>query len=202
LFLILNEGKNLNIEWFSSRDLKKEVSRKIVNTEIVLDIGCGIYPQNLNECRTHICCEPFAQYIEYLKANNTNKEKLFLYYNCSWEEILGIVCEKSIDSIFLIDVVEHLEKSKGIELLELTVKIAKRQVIVFTPLGFIQQTSSDGKDCWGLDGGIWQEHCSGWYPEDFDDRWEISASIANHFRDNMGRSYEKPFGAFWAIRNL
>ena len=192
----------MNIKWFSSKDLRTEVSKKIIKTDIVLDIGCGIYPQEFNKCKVHICCEPFAQYIEYLILNNSSADTLFLYYNYRWDEIINIVREKSIDSIFLIDVIEHIEKEKGIELLTLSQKIAKKQIVIFTPLGFISQKSKDGKDCWGLDGGKWQEHCSGWYPEDFDDSWEILASIANHFRDNLGRSYEKPFGAFWAIKNL
>lgn len=192
----------MKINWFSSKDLRAEVSKRIIETDVVLDIGCGIYPQSFNKCKTHICCEPFAQYIEYLVSNSIYSDKLYFYYNSSWNEILKIICEKSVDSIFLIDVIEHIEKEKGIELLKQTQKIAKKQIVIFTPLGFIKQISYDGKDCWGLDGGDWQEHLSGWYPEDFDDDWEIFASIANHFNDNMGRSYEKPYGAFWAIRTF
>ncbi len=102
----------------------------------------------------------------------------------------------------MIDVVEHLEKEEGLRLLCLTERIARRQIVLFTPLGFMPQEHLDGKDAWGLEGGRWQEHKSGWLPEDFGESWDIYASEEYHLHDNMGMPLEKPFGVFWAIKNI
>jgi len=51
-----------------------------------------------------------------------------------------------------------------------------------------------------MDGASWQEHRSGWLPEDFDDSWQIFAAKEFHTADNLSRPLERPFGAFWAIK--
>jgi hypothetical protein len=53
-----------------------------------------------------------------------------------------------------------------------------------------------------MDGGKWQEHKSGWMPEDFGDGWEILVSKDFHTEDNLGRPYKTPYGALWAIKTL
>ncbi|HWP41979.1 MAG TPA: class I SAM-dependent methyltransferase, partial [Blastocatellia bacterium] len=105
-------------------------------------------------------------------------------------------------TVFLLDVIEHLEKEESLKLLRATEQIARQQVIIFTPLGFLPQEHPDGKDHWGMEGGSWQTHKSGWLPEDFDDSWDIYAARAYHTHDNLGSEFEKPYGAMWAIKNI
>jgi hypothetical protein len=107
---------------------------------------------------------------------------------------------KSVDTIFLLDVIEHVEKEEGLQLLRETEKIARQQIVLFTPLGFMPQEQLDGEDAWNLNGGAWQEHKSGWLPEDFDDTWMIYACKDFHKVDSKGNLLDKPFGAFWAIK--
>ena len=64
------------------------------------------------------------------------------------------------------------------------------------------QQHPDGKDAWGLDGGMWQEHKSGWSPEDFDDSWDIYASKVFHTADHEGKPFDEPFGAFVAVKTF
>jgi hypothetical protein len=72
-----------------------------------------------------------------------------------------------------VDIIEHLEKDEGMKLLKCTENIARSQVVIFTPYGILPQSHPDGKDAWGLNGCDWQQHKSGWLPEDFDSSYEI-----------------------------
>ena len=152
----------------------------------------------------HICCEPYSEYIAYLQKNIVNadiRDRRYVILNMGWREAVHYFPEKSVDTIFLVDVIEHLEKDEGRALLALTEKVARQQVVVFTPWGFMPQHHSDGKDGWGLSGGEWQEHKSGWLPEDFiGEEWKFIASRDFHALDSMGLPLEHPYGAFWAIK--
>lgn len=189
--------------WFNKDDLIKIIPGKIIKTKIVLDIGCGIMPQKYVTPKTHICCDPYLEYLNVLKKTNGNKtDTSFIYIHSDWETVLKILPEKSIDTIFLLDIIEHVEKQEALKLLKLSEKIARVQIVVFTTLGFIKQEHIDGKDAWGLSGGKFQKHKSGWYPEDFGEGWETYSSKNYHFENNLGIKYKKPHGAIWAIRNF
>jgi hypothetical protein len=193
----------MSINYLNKNDLFPAAVGKLKNTEVVLDIGCGIRPQKLIVPRVHICCDPCAQYVEKLQEKLKNEyDRSYIVIQCGWEEAVNIFPEKSADSVFLLDVIEHLEKEKALEFIKKTEKIARSQVVIFTTLGFIPQRHPDGKDAWGLDGGKWQEHKSGWQSEDFGDSWDIFIAKDYHSRDNLGNIYEKPYGAIIAIKNL
>lgn len=183
--------------------------RKIIKpVQVVLDIGCGIQPQNYVTPLVHICCEPFGEYIEYLQREIYERKKInmidrnYVFINASWSEMAKYIPERSVDTVFLLDVIEHLDKAQGRELLAWAEKIARCQVVVFTPLGFVKQEHPDGKDAWGMGGGGWQEHKSGWVPEDFDDTWQTYATEKFHYKSNLGDPYTVPVGAFYAIKAI
>lgn len=180
--------------------LFETVALRLEQVDLLLDIGCGIRPQQLVRPMTHICCEPCSQYVAHLQAAvAASFDRSYLIVNAGWREAVLLFPAGSVDTVFLVDVIEHLDKEEARELLQATVRLARRQIAVFTPLGFIPQSHRDGKDAWGLDGGAWQEHKSGWSPEDFDDGWEIFLADPFHLADNMGNPLAEPFGAFWAI---
>ena len=193
------------IEWVNKADLYYKLMLKLKPAEIILDIGTGISPQEYIEPSVHICCEPYAEYIEVLKqrikSEFKNKKQKYVLINLNWGEVINIFPKKSIDSVFLIDVIEHLNKEEASILLKRTEEIVTNQIVIFTPLGFMPQTHNDGKDAWGLSGAKWQEHLSGWDNNDFDESWDILAVKAYHFIDNIGNKLEEPFGALWAIKN-
>jgi len=192
-----------NIQWLDKDRLVITAIKAIQYTEIALDIGSGIMPQNYVTPVIHICVEPFDQYVRYLhKKICTSFDRQYIIIKASWEEVLDLFPEKSVDTIFLIDVIEHIEKKVAIRLLKESEKIVRKQIVIFTPLGFVSQHHSDGKDAWGLDGGKWQEHKSGWEPQDFDNSWNIYVTKKFHFTDNLGKKLKKPFGAFFAIKNM
>jgi len=160
----------------------------------VLDIGSGIKPQDLVDCRVHVCVEPFRQYAERLTVENPDA----VVITCGWSDAVHLFPAGSVDTVVLLDVIEHLEKDEGQRLLEATVKIARSQVIVLTPLGFMPQGEGESKDAWGLDGTDWQVHRSGWVPEDFPG-WQSIVCEDFHEEDAYGRPLGEPHGALFAI---
>ena len=194
----------MHIIWLEREYLMPEAIRAMHPVQVLLDIGCGIVPQNYVLPQTHICCEPYPEYVDVLQNKISNLEvcdRNYIIINMGWKEVVSYFPEKSVDSIFLLDVIEHLEKEEGLNLLAKTEKIARQQVIIFTPLGFMPQHHSDGKDAWGLSGGGWQEHKSGWFPEDFiGEEWKCFVAKDYHTVDSHGNTLYPPYGALWAIK--
>lgn len=189
--------------WVEGHELMTAARRAMLPVDVVLDIGCGIVPQDYVSPRTHICCEPYGEYVEHLQkkiAEMDKPDRTYIVLNMGWGDAVNYFPPKSVDTVFLVDVIEHLEKEEGRALLAKTENIARRQVMVFTPLGFMPQHHDDGKDAWGLSGADWQEHKSGWLPEDFGEGWQVIVAKKFHLADSLGRPLENPFGALWAIR--
>jgi SAM-dependent methyltransferase len=67
------------------------------------------------------------------------------------------------DLALLIDVIEHLEKDEGWQVLDDLMRRAK-QVLVTTPFGFRPQE---------IPGMPYETHRSGWYPWEFDRRYRV-----------------------------
>lgn len=193
----------MQVNWVENHQLLTTAASQLQQVNVILDIGCGIIPQSLVKPIVHICVEPFHQYIYELQKKTMNSvDRTWIILKTTWAETIKILPERSVDTVFLLDVIEHLDKEEAKELLRATEAIARKQIVIFTPLGFLPQNHPDGKDAWGFEGGYWQEHKSGWEPEDFDDSYNICASKVFHNFDNMGRAFDKPFGAFWAIKNI
>lgn len=197
-----------NVIYLEAERLFTTALGKLSNVNILLDIGCGIVPQKYIKANVHICCEPFYQYVEVLQKNVLKNRQVehngtsYAVMNATWDQVLNFFPERSVDSVFLIDVVEHLKKEDALELIKKTEKIVKKQIAIFTPLGFLPQEHPDGKDAWGLDGGAWQEHKSGWLPQDFDVSWDILVAEVFHTANNMGKEFDTPHGALWAIKTF
>jgi hypothetical protein len=179
------------------------VRKKLRRVEVLLDIGCGIMPQKYSRPLVHVCCEPFAQYVEVLRDKmRQDADRRYVILHATWAQAVEIFPEASVDSVYLIDVVEHLEKNEALALLRATERLCRKQLVVFTPLGFMPQSYADGKDAWGLDGAKWQEHISGWQPEDFGEGWTVYAAKDYHEKDHTGRVFTTPYGAMWAVKNM
>jgi hypothetical protein len=192
-----------SVHWCSAEALLADINSLLLPCEVLLDVGCGIKPQRYVRPTIHICCEPFAEYVNHLQQDIAvleQRDRTYVVLNMGWSDAVDHFPPNSVDTVFLIDVIEHLEKEEGKKLLALTEKIARKQVAIFTPLGFMPQYHPDGKDAWGLNGADWQEHKSGWVPEDFSEGWQIIAARDFHKTDNLSRPLEKPFGAMWAVK--
>lgn len=166
----------------------------------VVDVGCGINPQSLVTATVHICVDPFLPYLERLREKFGDER--FVLLHGTWDRVLPLLPDASIDSVFALDVIEHLETAEARRLLDEMGRVARKQVVVFTPLGFYPQEYEPGDtDRWGMKGSAWQVHHSGWEPRDFPD-WSIFACREYHVVDQHDRQLPDPVGAFWAIRDL
>lgn len=144
----------------------------------VLDIGAGIRPQTIVRTNRMLCVEPHKPYADVLVRKG--------YAVLQTTAELALVDPRvNVDTVVMIDVIEHMEKDEGARVLELTRRCAS-QVVVFTPLGFIEQTH----DAWNMGGEVWQRHRSGWMPDDFVG-WTIL--LDENFHARLRR------GAFFAI---
>jgi 2-polyprenyl-3-methyl-5-hydroxy-6-metoxy-1,4-benzoquinol methylase len=144
-------------EFFGIQTTLTLLKDHIKNGDKILEIGPG---------RTHLILELFSD-LDYLgleihkpyfeKLNSTvnsfgKKHKIIRYKN---ESVLNCrFTRKEFDWVVLLDVIEHLPKEQGLEILALAKDWSKKGVILSTPNGFYQQGE--------LDGNPNQAHLSGW----------------------------------------
>lgn len=72
--------------------------------------------------------------------------------------------KKKYDVVFCSQVIEHISRKKGTELLNLVEKLAKKRIVIGTPRGFMEQPHEF------LGDNPHQFHKSGWGERDFKDR--------------------------------
>lgn len=127
----------------------------LLECSTVLDVGAGIRPMAWYTPSFHTCVEPYEPYGDVLRAVG------FAVVGLEAHEALRRCGE--YEAIYLLDVIEHMDREVGEEVLRLAAEKATRQVVVLTPDGFQPQS----KDAWGMGGEHWQTHRSGWAARDF-----------------------------------
>jgi len=189
--------------WVDRKEMLSAAVELMRPAEVVLDIGCAFRPQQYIEARTHICCEPYKEYMDRLQLETAGESK-YVYLNTDFTGAIKLFPEKSVDTIFMVDVIEHIDREIGQAGLERLKQIARSQVIIFTPLGYMgQDPCEEGIDPWGMGGVEWQKHRSGWLDSDFPwaEGWSTVACRDFHRVDGYDNSLQTPVGAFWAIWN-
>jgi len=189
------------VTWLEAEELHSEASKRFRHAEVILDVGAGIKPQSYLTPRVHLCLEPHPTYVRRLVELSVDNPGLVPLF-ATWEKGMATIPDKSVDSVFALDFIEHLEKNDGHRFLAEAIRAARQQVIVFTPLGLYQQDYSESSgeiDRWGLDGASWQCHRSGWLPEDFGAGWELLGCRNYYHLDQYDKAMETPIGAIWAI---
>lgn len=179
------------------------VRRKVADVEVVLDIGAGIVPQPfVRKPLVHICVDAHRPYLDHVKRE-VEDDPRFVLVNAGWDEALAMLPDKSVDSVFALDVIEHLEKEEGLRMLAEAERVARVQIVVSTPHGFFPQSyEPGGRDRWGMHGGHWQTHRSGWTPEDFGAGWTFVISPDYITVDEHNEVMDEPMAALWALRDI
>lgn len=136
----------------------------------VLDIGAGLRPMPWYAPKRHICVEPHPPYAERLRAAG------YEVWETTALNALRDLEPGEFDAVYLLDVVEHMQRADGAEVLLFARKLRPKQIVVFTPNGFLPQEN----DAWGLGGEYWQKHRSGWTPGDFPG-WTIEHYMGMQF---------------------
>jgi hypothetical protein len=131
-----------------------------IEVDEVADIGAGIRPVQWRNFKRHVCVEPHPAYCDKLEAAGYETV-------CATAQEYLSTC-KPIEAIYLLDVIEHMHKNDGWHVIGLALEKATKQIIIYTPKGFLPQD----EDAWGLGGDHWQKHRSGWLPGEFEG-WRI-----------------------------
>jgi hypothetical protein len=159
-------------------------SLKIKAAKVVMDIGSGKRPQAQEFFKPDIiyCFDPTYE-------THISHEGIHMIHG-TWKTAIDTMKIVPTDTVFLMDVIEHLPKQEAVSLLKETEGLVKKQIVVFTPLGFMEQ-----------DDGEWNTHRSGWLPEDFKVGWKTFVFPNFHRTGLKDRVLEKPHGALLAIYN-
>lgn len=127
------------------------VAARVRPHDDVLDFGCGIMPATGGRLavKRHVGVDSFQPYLDVIGppailARLPEATKLF--------------DDNSFDMVLLLDVVEHLSKADAIATIIDSERIARREVIVFTPQGFVPQA---GWGAWDMPHNEDQAHLCG-----------------------------------------
>jgi len=179
------------------------VTARVNQVSVVLDLGAGICPQTFIRPRVHICVDAHAPYLAHLKAR-VGVNRRYVFVHAEWHRFVPMLPDKTVDTVFALDFIEHLEKPDGLRMLREAERVARSQVVVYTPHGFFPQSYGDPSkpDRWALDGGFWQNHRSGWDFDDFGDQWDIVCCPDFIRLDEDNQPMKEPMGALWAIKDV
>jgi hypothetical protein len=193
----------MRVTYADKRDAPAVVAGKIQDVDVVIDLGPGIRPQSFVKPCVHICVDAHRPYLERLKRESADAPQ-YVLINAAWDQAIGLFPDKSVDTVFALDFIEHLDKPDGLRMLREAERVARRQIVVYTPNGFYPQSYEDPRkpDRWGMDGGLWQTHRSGWAPEDFGDDWDVVVCRDWLVLNQDDQPLEEPMGALWAFRTL
>jgi len=127
-----------------------EMANALRGCSSCLDVGCGGgSPVRLIGLDYLVGVDGHAPSLEEAKRNKTHHE----FHLADVRTIGAHFPARRFDACIALDLIEHLTKDDGHQLLKDMEKVASKRVVIFTPNGFVPQQSQ---------GGDLQEHLSGW----------------------------------------
>ena len=128
---------------------------ELMGMEQVLELGCGGHSP-LTQFESDFALDGVDLFEPALETARQTRRYRALYR----QDVTALdFADKCYDAVCGLDLIEHLPRDKGEQLLEQMLRIARRKVILFTPNGFLQQKSYEDN--------LWQVHRSGWTTADF-----------------------------------
>ena len=162
---------SLNIVW---RNLAKDA-------QYILDVGCGKGEpmQFLNRRRRYftVGIDIFQPYIEKCRLQGIHDD----YVMCDVRNLP--FREKSFDIALCLEVLEHMDRKDGERLLDEMERVARKQIILSTPLGPLE--------CKPYDGNLYLEHKYFWNTDDLQQLgYKIIPLGIRDIRDETGFPYK------------
>jgi len=131
----------------------KYLKRELSNCNTALDLGCG-YDSAIQHCNV-----PFSVGVELFEPYLEESKKKGIHSQYIKADIRKVEFKpKGFDAAIAVEVLEHLTKQEGHELLTKMERWAKKKVIITTPNEYLWQN--------GYDNNPLQEHKSGWSTEE------------------------------------
>jgi SAM-dependent methyltransferase len=131
------------------------ISIYLVQCPTVLDIGCGPSPYLTKINKYDFVCGVDAF---FKVCDNIRKNKIYDQVINAQVPFIPIK-NKSFDAVVLFQVIEHLQKNEGYNLIQQVEEIANKVIVITTPNGFVDQETYDNNP--------FQQHKSGWDIDDF-----------------------------------
>jgi hypothetical protein len=151
--------RTASLPFTAERDLYRQLDTLLAPCPEVLDIGCGrCSPVQFYRKGRTVGVDLSDEYLDEARRTGTHDE----LRKASALEIEKEFGPAAFDACIALDLIEHLPKEGGWELLRQMEAVARRRVILFTPNGFLPQRNREREE--------FQEHQSGWTTEDFRSR--------------------------------
>lgn len=128
----------------------------------VLDVACGLsLKSKYIPAQIRVGVDIHEPYFKHIEADVP-----YVVMKYDIRKLKDIFAPKSFDLVIALDIIEHIKKDEGYELMRQCEKIARKAVIIETPKGYVPQNI----DIQGHGGDKWQTHRSGWDVADFTKR--------------------------------
>jgi SAM-dependent methyltransferase len=118
-----------------------------------LDVGCGFNSpvQHLSRRPPRIVgVDGYLPVIEESRSKGIHDE----YHEISLLQIEEQFGPESFDCVIASDIIEHFHENDALDLISQMETVARRQIIIYTPNGFLPQGEEYGN--------VFQKHLSGW----------------------------------------
>lgn len=134
-------------------DWTQKLGKELAYCDTVLDLGCG-YNSPLHQCKGSfsVGVESFLPYLEESRGKLLHDQ----YIRADIRKVN--FKPGSFDAVVAFEVLEHLTKEEGQELLNKMKTWARKKLIITTPNGYLRQDSYDKNPL--------QEHKTGWSPKE------------------------------------
>lgn len=160
----------------------------------VIDLGCGpsetVIARQVLEVpwRRLISVESFLPYLNKLREKTARAARHDIY-PMRIEQVFGALPAGELDVALLIDVLEHFPLRGGLELLARLEGFVRCGIVIFSPVGEVDQGS--------LDGNALQRHRSAWQAQEWA-RLGYDVEVYERFHGQL----DPPATAAWAIKKL
>jgi len=130
-------------------DLSIILKKELFGCDTVLDLGCG------NHSPLLICKIPFSVGVELSEPSLQESRRKGIHGQHILADIRQLEFKpKSFDAVVAVEVLEHLTKQEGAQLLNKMEYWARKKVVLITPNGYVRQGTYEKNRL--------QEHKSGW----------------------------------------
>jgi hypothetical protein len=130
--------------------LIKYLRRELADCDTVLDLGCGC-DSPIQYCNTTLSSVGVELFEPYLRESS----RKHIHSQYLQADVMKLEFKpKSFDAVVALELLEHLSKEEGYELISKMGKWAKRKVVLTTPNGYLPQDIYDNN--------LLQLHRTGW----------------------------------------
>jgi hypothetical protein len=161
---------------YKSVNLAQWIQESTYNSKIVVELGAGFFDKLSfvnSTVKTKIGIEIYKPYIDNAKFNDCIK------INGDILNYRQLLTEYELDTVMIVDVLEHFEKNVGYELIN-NLKNDFKKIILMLPAGKYEQNT----DVTGFGGHVYQTHRSYWYVEDILRLNFTEDAMDNYFHPN------------------